>query len=305
MDKDKKYLSYSSYSTYQQCAYKYDLEKNQRIVPEWTPLHLILGSAFDQSANAILEGIGDPVSVGIMQLARLFFEPVEFGSKDYEPHLIGANEEKLLLKDLKKTGWNGNDYKFLATKLLDKMSNGKKLSKGQEDAILTIIFYCCLAKIRLMIKGFQNHIVPKIDKVISVQKKVKRGIIDFEVIFKGVKGVVIADNKTTSWPYEDDSVLYSVQLAGYGALVGSYIVFHKKVKKGAKEIVPQLIISKVPEHNRNMVEEAYENTEKLITAGIFPRNLNACGRQFGKPCVYIDLCWHSSMKGLVKKHETK
>jgi hypothetical protein len=75
------------------------------------------------------------------------------------------------------------------------------------------------------------------------------------------------------------------------------------VKPGAREIVPQLIIHEVPEHNRTMVEEAYQNTETLIEAGVFPRNLNACGKSFGKPCVYVDLCWKNSMKGLVKKNE--
>ena len=130
----------------------------------------------------------------------------------------------------------------------------------------------------------------------------------------------------------------SVQLAGYEATVGCYIVFNKTVKKNrvktcskcgndgtgkrhktcdatveftrcggewnetiAPEIVPQVIIDEIPDHVRTMVAEAYQETEKLIETGVFPRNLNSCGKQFGQPCPYINLCWNGDMKGLKKE----
>jgi hypothetical protein len=285
------------------CPKKYSLQYNERVYPESTPIHLILGSAFDKAGNALLEGIGDPFTCANAELARIFFDKVDYAHKDVELNILCPVSREAMIKELQSIGWKGEDPQELCNALFSKLYDGETLSEGQRNALNTLVYYTCIEKISMMIEGFKNHILPKIEKVVSVQTNHKRGISDALVVFKDMPGVVVLDNKTASKPYKNDSVLYSVQLAGYEAMIGAYCVFHKAVKPGAREIVPQLIIHEVPEHNRTMVEEAYQNTETLIEAGVFPRNLNACGKSFGKPCVYVDLCWKNSMKGLVKKNE--
>ena len=301
----KKPLSYSGYSTFQTCAYKYQLQYIDRIAPDSTPLHLVVGSAFDKAGNALLEGKGDPFTEANAELARIFFDKIEYSHKDFESQILCPVSYGAMMLDLRTIGWKGEDNELyqMADALFDKLSRGETLSVGQKSALDTMVYYTAVEKISLMIEGFKNHILPKIEKVVSVQKNVKRGIMDAEVIFKDMPGVVCLDNKTASRPYKNDSVLFSVQLAGYESLIGAYCVFHKSVKPGAREIVPQLIINKIPEHNRAIVEEAYQKTEALIETNVFPRNLNACGKSFGKPCVYVSLCWNNSMEGLVKKDE--
>lgn len=301
----KKPLSYSAYSSYMVCPRKYAYEKIDRIAPDSTPIHLVVGSAFDKAGNALLEGKGDPFTEANAELARIFFDNIEYSHKDFEPQILCPVSHEAMIRDLRTIGWKGEDTELgqMADALFDKLSRGETLSTGQKSALDTLVYYTYIEKVSLMIEGFKNHILPKIEKVVSVQKNVKRGIMDAEVIFKDTPGVVCLDNKTASRPYKNDSVLFSVQLAGYESLIGAYCVFHKSVKPGAREIVPQLIINKIPEHNRTLVEEAYQKTEKLIATEVFPRNLNACGKSFGKPCVYVNLCWNNSMEGLVKKNE--
>ena len=68
------------------------------------------------------------------------------------------------------------------------------------------------------------------------------------------------------------------------------------------EVSVQILIDDVTPHARALVEQAYADTEKLIEAQVFPKNLTACKDQFGKPCAYLNLCWFGDAKGL-KKHE--
>ena len=50
-------------------------------------------------------------------------------------------------------------------------------------------------------------------------------------------------------------------------------------------------IDDVDKHVGNITHESISETEKLIETGIFPMNLNACGKIYGKPCPYINKCW--------------
>lgn len=344
-NKDKKrHLSYSGYSTYVTCPKKYEYNYIQKIRPESQPAHLLFGSATDAALNEILLGNSktDALIAANIELIRLSKEKIDLESKDYDGELITEETEKELLSALRSKGWTGSDYNQLAHSLFQKVNSGEPLSENQGAALKTLVWYSFLEKISLIIDAFETYVRPQIEEVVSVQEYVKRGILDFKAKLKGIDGIVLCDNKTASRDYEPDAVKMSVQLAGYGAEVGAYIVFNKNVKKnriktcsvcgnngtggrhktcnaevGGKrcegdwdetvqpEIIPQIIIDEVPEHNRLMVEEAYSETEKLIECGSFPRNLNNCGKQFGRPCEYINLCWHGSMKGLTKKDESK
>lgn len=343
MDK-KRHLSYSGYSTYVTCPKKYEYNYIQKIRPESQPAHLLFGAATDKALNEILMGKTkqEALAEASHELDRINKEKIDFETKDYDAELITDESEELILTLLKALGWNGSDYNQLAATLFHKVNSGESLSENQDRALKILVSFSFLEKISLIINAFETYVRPQIEEVVSVQEYVKRGILDFRAKLKGVEGIVVCDNKTASRDYEPDAVKMSVQLVGYGAEVGAYIVFNKNVKKNRiktcsvcgnngtggrhktcnadingkrcdgewdetvqPEIIPQIIIDEVPEHNRLMVEEAYSETEKLIECGSFPRNLNNCGKQFGRPCEYINLCWHGSMKGLIKKDETK
>lgn len=342
MSETKKHLSYSGYQKYVTCPKMYDFHYNQRIRPVAQSTNLIFGSAVDKALNEILLGkhFALAYEAARQELTRLLTEKFEIEPSDYDGELLTETLREELFFELKKLSWSGNNLDALASSLFQRISLGQMISANENKALLTLIMASFLAKTELMINAFIKHVLPKIEEIVSVQTNVKRGILDFQAKFKGIDGVVTCDNKTSARPYAADSVIGSVQLAGYGATKGAYIVFNKVVRKNrtkvcskcgnngtgkrhntcdnevdkvrchgewnetiSPEVIPQIIIDEIPEHNRTMVEEAYSNAEKLIEVGVFPRNLMACGKQWGKPCAYIGLCWNGDMTGLVKKED--
>jgi hypothetical protein len=349
----KKHLSYSGYSTYVTCAKKYDLHYNEKLRPIKQPFHLLFGSATDKALNSILEFRKEEsapteffanfekntaLSFAIIELFKIQRGNVTFEEKDFDEEIMTELTSEVLTKKLAHVGWKGENIGALASSLFSSISMGETLSNRQIKALRYLIIFSSIEKIALIIDAFNNYVTPQIEEIISVQDHVKRGILDFKAKLKGVEGIVVCDNKTAGRDYEQDAVLNSVQLAGYGAEVGAYIVFNKTVRKNrtkkciscekngtgqrhktcdavlkdgtrcngewletvTPEIIPQIIIDKVPEHNRVMVEEAYSKAEELIATGIFPRNLTGCGKQYGAPCSYINLCWKNDPTGLKK-----
>lgn len=69
------------------------------------------------------------------------------------------------------------------------------------------------------------------------------------------------------------------------------------------EVNIQILIDEVSKHVQDITVEAMSNVAEAIKGKHFPRNLNACGKQYGKPCPYINLCWKNSMDGLEVKPE--
>ena len=64
------------------------------------------------------------------------------------------------------------------------------------------------------------------------------------------------------------------------------------------EVNVQIIVGEVSEHIQKMTLEALSETAQAIKANVFPRNLNACDNQYGRPCPYRDLCWRGDSTGL-------
>ncbi len=62
----------------------------------------------------------------------------------------------------------------------------------------------------------------------------------------------------------------------------------------------QIIVDDVPEKVQQITMEALSETAEAIKTGIFPRNLNACDNQYGRPCPYREFCWRGDKAGLKK-----
>lgn len=58
----------------------------------------------------------------------------------------------------------------------------------------------------------------------------------------------------------------------------------------------QIFIDKIPEINKTLINEAMDEVKICIKNGVYPRNLNACFNQYGKPCVYLNKCWRQNGK---------
>jgi hypothetical protein len=322
------------------CPQKYKLQKIDKIYPIYKGSPLAFGNAADKLFNDILLGKPEEgMRKALVELDRVLTEPTTFDRRDYDADLLDIPAKEQLADKLRAVGWKGSNVDQTAQVLFEKQEAGL-LSNNEEKALALLCHASLVEKLKLMGEAYQTHVMPKIEYVEAVQVHVDRGILDAKIKFYAVESVAISDNKTSSSPYADDSVRFSVQLAGYGGKKAAYIVFNKVIRKNrtkecsvcghdgtgkrhatcdaiveskrcngewtqtvSPEVIPQIIIDDIPESTRTMVEEAYQQVDKGIANEVFPRNLKNCQKQYGRQCEYINLCWNGSMAGL--KQEKK
>jgi hypothetical protein len=66
----------------------------------------------------------------------------------------------------------------------------------------------------------------------------------------------------------------------------------------------QILLNEIPVQTENLILDNIEAINKTIKTGVFTRNLSACFDTYGKPCEYVNLCWHGTMDG-IKQFERK
>jgi hypothetical protein len=330
-------ISYSSYDLWMTCPHKYKLQKLDKIVPVFTGSALPFGNAADKLFNDILLGKPEEgMQAALKELHRVVTSPTTFDPRDYDGDLLDISAKEEVAEKMRAVGWKGSNVDQTAKVLFDKQAKGS-MSANERKALALLCEASLTEKLKLMRDGYLKHVMPMIDRVESVQEYVKRGILDARIKFKGSSKSVLSDNKTASQPYAEDAVRVSVQLAGYGAETGAYIVMNKVIKKNrtkecsvcghngtgkrhatcdaivkdarcngewietiTPEVIPQVIIDDIPQSTRDLVEGAYQEVDKGIANQVFPRNLKNCQKQYGRPCEYINLCWNGDMSGLRK-----
>lgn len=248
MKEKRKPISVSAYNTFIECPQKFKLERIDGIRPIVQMSYFKFGSAIDKALNSLLLGQKDAFEICCRELDKMFNEPTEFLTSDYDGELLSDEVKADLLKSVKECGYQGNDVDSLANALLAKPYIC--LSDKQKKALTECCVASLKAKARLMIDGYQKHILPKLTEVKDVQKEFRWadefgnefvGVIDFTAKFNGVE--VTADNKTSSNPFRDygeDSVKYSVQFSCYSNQTklnrAAYFVISKHIKKNRVKV---------------------------------------------------------------------
>lgn len=229
----------------------------------------------------------------------------------------------------RKAGWKGDDLKAA---LKDMMKAQGGLSEKQYDVLRMATWQSLQVKIEAMLASFEKWIMPKLSECEDFQFHVDDGIthgyLDFTAKMPDGKRVLF-DLKTSKMPYDKDAVLKSPQLSLYARMHGydyaGYIVLVKTLNKNKRKSCPecdfivdggnrtkcpthkvtldvemnptsysQILVDKVPKHNKELTKRAMDDTIKAIDGGHFPRNLNTCYWMYGKPCPYVDTCWRKN-----------
>lgn len=297
--KPGKRISFSSYKTYQECAYKWFLEKVERLSPIEQPAFFVFGSAVDLALNCLLLDEGDPYEELDKELERIFQSPVVFDPRDYDGEIITGGYKEKALKQCQDIGYKGDDLDVMVKKLFALYER----TDGQSKALAIACHASLRAKGYLMIDTYARQIMPMFDEVESVQEYVDHGIMDFRAKIRG-HGSLVGDNKTAARAYEQDAVKHSIQMAGYGAEKAMYIVLDKTIRKNRvkvcskchkveagrnktcavqidgtrchgefnetirPEVSYQLLIDDIPETTRVLVKGAYRGTENVIDASL-------------------------------------
>lgn len=180
-------LSNTSVTTYLDCAKKYDLHYNERLRPVKNKSALLFGSAIDEALNELL------ITKDINTALEAF------------THRWTHSKINGILEDLR----NSNNIEF---------------TKKDHDSILGDTAWESLHnKGILMLKAYNKKVIPRIKKVIEVQKSISiknedgdeiAGALDLIIEWEDGK-IYLMDNKTTSVKYSQTSPKESQQLVMY------------------------------------------------------------------------------------------
>jgi hypothetical protein len=263
-------LSHSAIEKYRTCPQMYKLHYIDKIRSNFLGSALLFGNAMDEALNVVLlqkkidrseaeEKLmkEDPLKVFdfhmTMRVMNKEIGPedirtsqlIQYFGGDFEPGVLLAEDWEKLEIYIENAGYEEKDPEVLYEALKEKIKEG--------DAELTDQCYFNYAswlsmrrKGHLMIETYQNEILPQIEKVHSIQRKLSLpndngdeiiGFLDVELEFVDKEGIFVTDNKTASKPYKEDAIndieekgqllLYD-EFAGHGQ--GAYIVMVKKPK---------------------------------------------------------------------------
>jgi hypothetical protein len=173
---------------------------------------------------------------------------IVYAAKDFEPDVFSEADWNHCLAQAKELGLTsyiqGN-----AEAIYDQVATFKKQVPHRTftEAEFKYLNFCNWLSLKnkapYFIKAYQTIVMPRIRRVIDVQREIKleaesgdtvTGFIDL-IAEMDDGNVYICDNKTAARPYEEDAVYWSPQLALYGFSEdihhGAFIVLNKNLKK--------------------------------------------------------------------------
>lgn len=252
-----------------------------RIRPTDTGSALIFGSALDAALNSLLLDLKDGNRPDV-EKARLEFTRT---FKTVDPNTIKYSKADV-----------------------DTSSLPTDFSYENENPIYPLAWHCLLFKGYILIQEYIEQVLPRIEKVLEVQKTISlkndmgdefTGIIDFIAQIDGK--IWIADNKSSSVKYAENSVGESGQLATYFEamkdeydLAGAcFVVIPKSLRKVKKPIVDiSMIFGSISEQLVDKTFSDYDNVLSGIKTGKFEctrsQREGCCSKPW--PCSYVTYC---------------
>lgn len=246
-------LSYSQLSKYQLCPKSYEFYYKKNLKPETKSGALAFGSALDVALNSLMieRDLDKAKEIFLQNFLKTDINGVihDLKTSDKIVYSVSDFSEELLsdgdLEELKSEPFQFKTLKERRDAVgWDGMSKEEKLSYNKYN------FLAMRRKGLLMLEAYARDILPKIKRVVEVQKRIELhssnnkdsivGYIDAIVELEGVDGLVIMDNKTSSMPYDQESVFTSQQLSLYSFILqqmniqasfGAYAVLLKPIRK--------------------------------------------------------------------------
>lgn len=238
----------------------------------------------------------------------------DYYTSDFDPALL-TKEILALLTELAPDIENFIEFHLDCKEIFKQ----KKKLHTQDQIIYNYMSWLTMVeKGKLMISAYREQILPQLERVFDIQKRITltnstgdsiTGLIDFTASFIDEPGVKhICDNKSSSKPYKEDSVLESDQLCTYCEAEGTnkacYVVIEKKVYKRTPFIHTQVIKSTIPEETFVKTFDKFEKLCYSIESEQFEKNEQSC-YSYGRPCEYLKYCKYGKFDGLISLKDEK
>jgi len=260
-------ISHSSIRTYSECGLRYKFHYLLRLRSKVISGALLFGSALDKALGTLLDT--RDINKAKEQLAKIWTlqeingelttlpwtTKVVYAQKDYDGDLIFEKDEQKF-EEVKK---RHNIQTDKSLKQLTAFYRELKKEKGHagltEEQKLVYNYghwICMFNKGCIMLEGYNQHILPRIKKVLVQQKRISiknvegdeiTGYIDLIAEMEDDK-IYILDHKTSSMEYESDAATTSPQLIlyyhaekeAYKATGVGFIVLYKQLNKNKKKL---------------------------------------------------------------------
>lgn len=267
-------LSFTKIKMFMDCGKKYDLHYNKKLRAVNTHGALLFGNAIDRAINHLLTTNKLDEAKNIFQKTFRFSkinnvetyipssDKVVFSKADFDKDLMFDEDVVKIVEQVNKWYYNlglppitDKDISQIYSVIIKKKEEHgfKNLTKTERQIYATCNWFCMKNKGLIMLDSYNKFIVPKIKKVISVQKTIYldngvgdklQSILDLVIEWQDGKRYVI-DNKTSAMKYEKDSAMKSPQLMGYYHAVKNeynidggvgFIVMYKQLLKNKVKI---------------------------------------------------------------------
>jgi hypothetical protein len=233
-------ISYSSVSRYKECPTKYFLSKKYKTRTKYSALYF--GKAIDTALSHLLLTKNLEESIKLFEANWMVkpadeYDPeepifdsryIKYYNSDYDYNYI-TDEDKILITSWRRELFTvDEDWK----KIFDSLKDGyadDKLTDESELAFCGRVFWACLRRKGIvMLKAFNEKIIPNVEEVIAVQHKLETtneegdknvGFVDAILKYKGYDKPIVFDIKTAAYKYKNHDLDTSEQLKTYSAVL--------------------------------------------------------------------------------------
>lgn len=313
----RKKVSHSAWDKYMTCPKLFDIHYNQRLRPSGKSSALAFGSAVDEGLNVLLvEGSFEKC----LEIFRDNFkfedlQDITWDPKDTE-YCIIDEETRRMWSQTRPT----DDYVAWASMRV----KGRMLLEAYYENIYPLIeevesvqkelsdrpgFIDAVVKLRgygRVLLDNKTSARPYDDRALANSTQLSlyaqdQGIkkIGFAVMVKQIQKNTV--RICLSCKFDGSHVRHKTcpQIVNGTRCHGSWDESHQP------KAITQLMVENVQPIAKELISESISQVEAGIEAGVYPRNLKACGKIYGKPCPYINYCWKGQQDGLELKEETK
>jgi hypothetical protein len=305
----KKKISYSAWDKYLTCPKMYDLHYNKRLRPKGISSPLVFGVAVDEALNVLLltGELDKSIQTFRDKMKWEDMTDVHWDPRDTDPSIAERQD-----------GWSDDQYAWACMRVKGRMLIEEYYRK----------IYPLIEEVESVQKDLQSR--PGVIDAIVKLRGHGRVLLDNKTAARPYQPDAIAASTQLAL-YARDQQITKV---GFAVLVkqiqkntvrtclscsfdGS-LVRHKtcpNIVNGLRchgewdeshspKAVVQLMVEDIPSNLGELAHDSMCQTEKAIEHEVYPRNLRACGKVYGKPCQYIDYCWKGDDSMLEYKEET-
>lgn len=276
-------LSHSQKELYLRCPMAYYIKYMLRMQEETTSSALIFGTAIDEGVSALLENVAELRAATMSEEQSLGFAIARFQEKWFEPEI---NKVKVDIETTKLVKYSKKDLDESLFKKGEVATPWESLNrKGQ-----------------LIIETYSKEIIPKIKRVIAIQKEISltndigdsiTGFVDFIAEFYD-HGVLLVDNKTASKAYAPDAIqkegeqlqIYDIAVSEEIKLDGvGFCVMEKDIRKKDPKVRITLLVDKPRQENEEALLQKFSQVALDIKMGRFESKHPECKTFWGIcPC---------------------